>query len=100
MSQCEAIYVASLSDARGERCDRHAETVCADCGSNLCWRCADSCYECGLNFCGKNAGGSTCLEDHAMNYGHQVDLPPKQTCTIAGPSNRHPAIIFGFRGRV
>jgi hypothetical protein len=79
--QCENELVgAGPVDGDRESCRRHAITVCAHCGNYLCGRCADSCYECGFNFC----MGTDCLEDHAKDLGHQVDLPPRITVASAG----------------
>lgn len=73
MKSCTAIVgFVPPSDLR--ECPRAEDTTCklGGCGGGLCWKHAESCYECGETF------HEACLEVHAIEARHQVDLPKGQ----------------------
>jgi hypothetical protein len=52
-------------------CWNLAKTECVNCGRQLCWSCAESCYQCGGNLC----PGNWCQDDHRRATDHDVDHP-------------------------
>lgn len=74
--QCQIVFARSVADVDGDRCRRSAIVACESCGNEACSNCSDSCYECGRNFCNPFPNANvTCLDQHAKETGHQVDLP-------------------------
>jgi uncharacterized protein CbrC (UPF0167 family) len=67
---CEnEVYVGGPLDGDRDICWNLASTECVHCGLQLCWKCAESCYQCGHNLC------PGCITDHAVATDHQVDFP-------------------------
>jgi hypothetical protein len=68
---CEnEVYIGGPPDANRDICWNLAKTECVNCGRQLCWSCAESCYQCGGNLCPGN-----CQDDHRKATDHDVDHP-------------------------